>query len=671
MSVINDFINSVGQIPGAIGNAVTHPVQTIENNLPSVGGLLGGLGGAVAGGMADIPTGIIPGAVAGGVAGAGLGGSVGETIRQKIQNQPANLPAIVQQGALAAGGEALGAGVGALGGKALSAAGGALGDYGSNLVTKALNLTPKATYDTTKAMGETSLPNFLKQRGLQGADYNKLDSYIRPIQDKFDSIAKNPAIKINPSDVVQGFSDQINKLNQSIMPAVRNQGNELQKIALNFIDTHGHLPEIGADALTSLRKEIDARVKDFAGDPVVSSTARITRNVLQDSIQQADPTGQLQGLGQELKKLYTLSDAAAPRQFATAAKPFIGAKDAAAAFIGNLFGGVPGAVAGVGIDKALGSKLGTSVISKGAQLGGAALKGMGDLSPSVVGAASAGLLPAIGNTNKQTQTGNLPPITDGGFPLVMKNPTPINGMDITKNYDPKTAQWAAPDISKMTTPKDAPNLKTTPASVYQMMQDPSNYNFDLSGMLAGAKGQVKDYMDSHNVGADQIDFVNNYPQTANNLNTLEDAIVKHPTGWLNTSEGIQAVNSYTDPSFGTAMGMLNNSKIANIKTTQGRAPSIIELQQAGLFPTAGDSQKTAISKLNQVQSELQQNLSTYAPAVNWYNSVTAGANQANNSSSQKTVASPVQQPVPTLPPIVPQQANYQYSNGGWNLPAIK
>lgn len=361
--------NNVSTLLGGKGVDTNKPIgggdllrNLLQVGLPTAGGIAGGLLGGVAG--AAVPVVDVTGApeVAGAIAGSGIGSGGGQALADVLTGKKIGADVPIT-GALGAAGEGVGAGIGALLGKA----GGAIGDYGSNLISKNLNLTPKIAADAAGDMGVKSIPNFLSKEGLQGANYEKLSSAVEPIQGQFDAIAKNPNIKIAPSDVIDGFDKQIKSLQDSILPSDHAKANVLQTISDNFANKFKGVSQIGADAMTALRQTVDKGVKDFGSDPMVSGPANLTRGIIQKSIQDADPSNSLDALGTRLHQYYTLLGKAEPRQFVSAAKPLLSVKDAAAAVFGNALGGPLGGAGVFGLEKMLSSQTGTNALSLGAR----------------------------------------------------------------------------------------------------------------------------------------------------------------------------------------------------------------------------------------------------------------------------------------------------------------
>lgn len=226
-------------------------------------------------------------------------------------------------------------------------------DEGSKaLALKGLKPTPS---QQNKFFNETGdkLDEFLTKRNLAGADANQIDAHIAPIQEQFDSVASNPELKISGKSVVQGFDDQIKKLSDSVLPSDKTKAQTLQNIRDNFIEKYGQ-GTIGADALTALRRDVDAGIKDFNLDPAVKSPLNRVRDILQNSIRDsADKAGitiegsSLKDLGKELSKLYKLQTIAQRQQFTGQSTSPIGLRNLLGATVGGATGGLPGAAAGM------------------------------------------------------------------------------------------------------------------------------------------------------------------------------------------------------------------------------------------------------------------------------------------------------------------------------------
>jgi hypothetical protein len=672
--------NSIGNDMSGIGQdvqgAINNPTHFLVKNLPNIGssvgsvagGIIGGIGGAgtaeVAGlgpedpvaDVAAVPAAGI-GAFKGSTIGAGIGGGLGDAAQQFIQKNPFNPGSIITNAVEGAGGNALGYGLGKVGGAVLGKVGGAISDYGNGLASKFLNLTPKMTTDlggnaSSGGVGEP-LNQFLSKRGLQGANHSTLEKYTQGIQNQFDQIANNPNIKIQTSDVADGFLNMINQLKNSTVPQIQQKAQALQQAALNFIDKFGAQGTITAPALTAERRSVDNIIKSFPGDFEAQGTANMMRNIYQKAIQEADPSNSLDGLGSELQKLYNLGSKTAGRAGSAPAGQSGFSQGVRALVANGIFGPIGGAASLIS-DKLLNTPLANSLESGGAKLAGGALQGVGKLGGQIGGALGAGLLP--GSTpqgNQQTTQNTQPNIHPGNsstFPLTQQPPSPINGVDVTQNYNPKTAQWTVPSISSLPAPTDAPKMTPNLYDINQAMIKNPGLSTYFQGAATGAQNTINQYLSQHNLTSDQLQAITDLPRYSNNLNQIANTMTKDPTGWWNAIGGKEGMQKYLDSRFAVAMGMISNEQMQSVQSLGGGGATIYDLKNASqLLPTSTDSQTTAIGKINALQEMLQQQYATYAPIANWYSQVTT---QPSGGSATSIGQQPQSTGLPSKPPTL-------------------
>lgn len=331
-------------------NGVT---QMVENTLPTIGAVGVPL-------VADYFTGGL--ATPADVGLSVAGGAAGQAVSDWMSGKKVGWDVPIT-GALSG----VGQGAGGLVGKGLNMFGGALSKYGENMVSAGLNLTPKMAADVAKDMGVKSIKDFLIQEGLRGADFSNVGDAQQVLQDKFDAIATNPKIKVNPDDVVNGFNNEIDSLKNDLIQQP-NKINALQAVRDNFKSTYGNFDSIGADTMTALRKSVDNVTKDYGTPAELASVGYKTRDILSKAIENADPSNSLDEMGNKLSQYYKLLEKADPRQYVSSGKPLFGVRDATSAFLGNIFGGPLGALGGIAVEKGLTSQAGKRGVSTGAQL---------------------------------------------------------------------------------------------------------------------------------------------------------------------------------------------------------------------------------------------------------------------------------------------------------------
>lgn len=351
-----------------------------------IGGTVGSVGGGLLGSL------IAPGAgtLGGGIAGGSAGSAIGEALDQLLTGGK------VQDGG-AVGREALlGAVPGVLGGvgksiKAARATKGAtrlaetiaagtakksLLQKGATrasdaLAIKGLKLNPSQLTKYAKVTGE-DVTKTLGRHGLQGADSATIAAKAAELQDAFDGIAKSTKIAV-PRATLQS------RINEALTP-LKNSTLGEQKALAQQIDTEMKdvLRKVGSGKatladLTELRKTYDKATKSFAGDPVLSTKNRAIGTILRQTIQDvADKAGLktaagtgLKETGQELKRLYSLSELVGKQDNLGRGALPIGLTGLLGMGIGGPAGGVGGAAAGYAATKVLNSRPVSRAASRG------------------------------------------------------------------------------------------------------------------------------------------------------------------------------------------------------------------------------------------------------------------------------------------------------------------
>lgn len=220
------------------------------------------------------------------------------------------------------GGATLGGGL--AGGSELATSGikGILGGLGKvtnkasdSLATKSLRLAPKQVKSLEKVMGK-DVPTFLKERGLEGKGAEDIADYIQPIQESFDSIARDPNLKVKANSLYSAFKTTIKDLRSSSLPEQKAKASYVQEVLKNLQKTYKGSAQ-GADVISGLKTEVGKLVKDFAIDPTNKGKLQVLsdvyRKVVQDSAESAGRSvnGQsVKEMGIELQKLYKLHEIA-------------------------------------------------------------------------------------------------------------------------------------------------------------------------------------------------------------------------------------------------------------------------------------------------------------------------------------------------------------------------
>ncbi len=247
--------------------------------------------------------------------------------------------------------------------------------------------------DVNKIEGKTGkkLNDLLREYGVFGKDSAGIDDAIQKFQNPFDDIVDNPNLKISKEDILDQFSNKVNRLKGAVPEESRRIGGDVEKFMENFFEKNPI--EQGADVsgkyLTGLRREVDSLVKDFGSDAAVRSKNNEIRTVLQDVIRAAADKSGLKGaggeslkeLGNKLNDLYSVSEIAQKRMSKNRAPGNV---------IASMLGAVPGMVtanpvlAGIGATalplarEALSSPAGINASAKVSGVLGAGGAGLGE-----------------------------------------------------------------------------------------------------------------------------------------------------------------------------------------------------------------------------------------------------------------------------------------------------
>lgn len=333
------------------------------DQISTAGGILGGIGGSF----------IAP--LAGTAAGAGAGSALGETIENALTGESLTKN-VAREGALGAvfgvgpirGLKALGgAGKAALAGKGVvegarqaagqtirGAAGKAVTGAGDDLLIKQFRFTPTQLKNFKSKFGEDA-SQVIKKYGFKNAD-DVVTKGIEPLQQQFDdlvtsipsvskdTLAKSLKSKYEPL-LKSGVEDSV-----ALGKSLRGQSNTLLKKYGDVID---------AKELNSIRREFDSLVNytERAANPARYGVNKRAADAIRSTLQKADPTGSLKGVGKELQKLNQFADNAAKQaQLGRGSLP---------GGLSNLLGGSVGGGAFGGPLGAAGGYIGTAAVNSG------------------------------------------------------------------------------------------------------------------------------------------------------------------------------------------------------------------------------------------------------------------------------------------------------------------
>lgn len=274
----------------------------------------------------------------------------------EASNDKATPQSMLEGAALGAGGAGAFGALGSLLSKGRGLASKGLTNTADSLALKSLRPSPSQQAGFFKETGE-KMGDFIKQRGLQGSGYDEIAGKVQPLQESFDQFAQNPDLRIKSKDLFGIFEDKIGDLSKSTLPEQKTKAEYLQKV-FNNVKGSVNGEEVGADVLTSLRKEADELVKNYKFDDASKGNLQILRDVYQQSVRDAaDRAGiEVNGmsakqLGVELSKYYKLLDVAEKQQFLGQGSLPIGLTGWLGGGLGGAIAGLPGAAVGMASSK--------------------------------------------------------------------------------------------------------------------------------------------------------------------------------------------------------------------------------------------------------------------------------------------------------------------------------
>jgi hypothetical protein len=157
---------------------------------------------------------------------------------QGMAKDDATVGSVAKEAIGGAAGAGLVHGAGKLASGAVKLAGKAAGRAADNLATKSLRPSPS---QQTKFLKETKekMIDFIKRNKLQGSGYDEIHKAANPLQKAFDEVVTSNKLEIEPNKILSGFSDEIARLQRSIIPANKAKAEALTQIADNFINEYG------------------------------------------------------------------------------------------------------------------------------------------------------------------------------------------------------------------------------------------------------------------------------------------------------------------------------------------------------------------------------------------------------------------------------------------------
>lgn len=301
---------------------------------------------------------------------------------------------------------------------------GKLNGVADDLAVKQFRLTPTQLSNFSAKFGEDA-GKTIRNYGFTTAD-DIATKGIEPLQNQFNSMIKNSG-NIPTQTVKDNFDTAIAKLTNSASSTNQAIGKNLGEEVGGLLSKYGK--EIPATELNKVRREFDGLVNytQRVADPNKYGVNKRVADTLRQTLQGADPTGQLKNVGNELSKLRQLSDVVAKQgELGRGSLPF-GLTQLLSGGVGGVTGGVPGALAGTAVSAAVNSPAGRRTLLSAAdkvasglsktpsknigqtlKSGAVRIGGLGALSGALNSAGQSSDLNIAGNNTNAQNTTNAP-----------------------------------------------------------------------------------------------------------------------------------------------------------------------------------------------------------------------------------------------------------------------
>jgi len=575
------------------------------DQISTAGGIIGGIGGSF----------LSP--IVGTAAGAGAGSALGEALENLITGEKDLSKNVLKEGALGAvfgagpiklakgavgGAGALLKGAGMAGAKQAAStaamtplrqiAGKSLLGASDDLAVKAFRLTPTQLSTFKSKFGEDA-GKVIKKYGFSSAD-DIVAKGIDPLKQQFNQ-AIGGINGVSKQSLQDNFQTKIAKLLQSKSSDQRALGNALKKESSSILKKYGSV--IDANELNAVKKEFDSLVNytSQVANPAKYGVNKRVADTLRQTLQQADKTGTLKGIGLEINKLSQLSKSALKQAELGRGSLPLGITSLLGAGVGGGAGGPLGMVGGLAASKAVNSQAGRTLAMKGAESLGSKLA-----STPIIGQTAQGIAGRIGASGAlrglagaETQDSGISSASD-----TMMNPMTNSNMGSQYTQQPQTSSPY---------PREA--------LMYDMQRDPSNadkyiqYYQQIESIFGGGQPEQKEY--SSTIAGNISDF----QSSIDGLDKLAQEI-GNTKGSVDPIMGfIRSLNPY-DVDQKNLVAMIDKTRQIVGKAMEGGVlRKEDEEKYKKILPTASDTKENALFKIASIRDDLVKKLQDYSSMV--------------------------------------------------------
>lgn len=546
------------------------------------GAVYGG-GASLAGGgsLEDVLSGAVQGGAIGGVLGAG----------------PVNLMKGAAGGTKAAvrGGDVLQAANQAAGASLRGKAGQAISGAADDLAVKNFRLTPTQLTNFKKKFGEDA-GQTIRKYGFTSAD-DVATKGIEPLQQQFDQTVTS-ITGVTKDALKKNLDKRITKLSNAAPADTRAIGQQLKQEADSILKRYGDV--IDANELNSIRRQFDDLVNytEKTANPARYGVNKRMADSIRETLQQADPSGNLKTVGRELQKLRQLSDNVSRQEQLGRGSLLMNLPTLLGGTMGGAAVGPAGAIGSAAATAAVNSPTGRRVAMKGAEKVGSQLLQSGERAAMSNGAAGLrkGLtIGAIAGLN-QEQPQNLEGALTGGSPAERYAQDPMNPE--FNGVDP--AQFGYPEDQ---TVQAEQSPYTRDALLFDLQRDPKN-----------AKKYIAHYQSLQEVFAppetqSQKPLSQGQQERADLIKALDNTESLMSGGSINYGpigsrvEGLKSMFNAADPETLAFKNTISGLRAAITKARAGASLTEGELKMLAKYtPSETDSEQVVRSKLQQLRN---------------------------------------------------------------------